>query len=92
MSANNSYQRTAEDLALLTGVRISHSTQQRLVHRHEFEPVVVDEVVETVSLDGGKVRLRTPLGPESIWKDYQAGASQLCSEQKYSDLTQIGFY
>jgi len=72
VSANNSYQRTAEDLALLTGVRISHSTQQRLVHRHEFEPVVVDEVVETVSLDGGKVRLRTPLGPESIWKDYQA--------------------
>ncbi len=72
MSANNSYQRTEEDLALLTGVRISHSTQQRLVHRHEFESVVVNKVVETVSIDGGKVRLRTPVGQESVWKDYKA--------------------
>ena len=72
MSANNSYQRTAEDLAMLTGVSISASTQQRLVHRHDFEPVVVDKVVTSVSIDGGKVRLRTPLGQESLWKDYKA--------------------
>ncbi|PSB13099.1 ISKra4 family transposase, partial [Phormidesmis priestleyi ULC007] len=72
VSANNSYQRTAEDLAMLTPVSIAHSTQQRLVHRHDFEPVVVDEIVNTVSIDGGKVRLRPPLGQESLWNDYKA--------------------
>jgi hypothetical protein len=33
VSTNNSYERTAEDLAMLTGLYIPHSTQQRLVHR-----------------------------------------------------------
>jgi hypothetical protein len=72
VSANNSYQRTEEDLAMLTGIRISHSTQQRLVHRQRFEAVVVNDVVDTMSIDGGKVRIRTPKGQESIWNDYKA--------------------
>jgi hypothetical protein len=72
VSANNSYQRTAEDLAVLTGIYISPSTQQRLVHRQNFEPIAVDKVVDTISIDGGKVRIRTPKGQESIWNDYKA--------------------
>lgn len=32
LSANESYARTAEDIEVLTGVAVSHSTQQRLVH------------------------------------------------------------
>jgi hypothetical protein len=72
VSANNSYQRTAEDLATLTGIYIPHSTQQRLVHRQNFEPTEVDEDVDTISIDGGKVRIRTPKGQESVWKDYKA--------------------
>ncbi len=74
VSANNSYQRTEEDLALLTGMRISASTQQRLVQRQAFEAVVVTEQVKAISLDGGKVRLRTPTGQESVWNDYKAVA------------------
>ncbi len=72
VSANNSYERTAEDLAMLTGISISASTQQRLVHRQDFGTVVVDEVVNTISIDGGKVRVRTPKGQESVWNDYKA--------------------
>jgi hypothetical protein len=72
ISANNSYERTAEDLAMLTGIYIPHSTQQRLVHRQVFEAVVADEVVDTISIDGGKVRIRTPKGQESVWNDYKA--------------------
>jgi len=74
VSANNSYQRTSEDLAALTGINISHSTQQRLVHRQEFEVIISNTVVDDISIDGGKVRIRTSLGQESAWNDYKAVA------------------
>lgn len=56
MSANVSYQRAAEDVAYLTGMVVPAKTQQRLVHRQDFEPPKVDVPVEEVSVDGGKVR------------------------------------
>ena len=71
VSANESYQRAAEDIAVLTGVRVSGSTQQRLVHRHAFEPEPVDYGVKEMSIDGGKVRLRTSLGQPSERRDYK---------------------
>jgi len=72
LSANESYARTAEDIEVLTGVAVSHSTQQRLVHRQTFEPPQVEQAVEEISVDGGKVRLRTPKGSPSEWRDYKA--------------------
>ena len=72
LSANISYERAAKDLYILTGIEVSHSTQQRLVQRYEFEQVTVTETVTEMSLDGGKVRLRTPLGEECCWRDYKA--------------------
>jgi hypothetical protein len=72
LSANESYGRAAEDIAVLTGVRVAHSTQQRLVHRQTFELPQVDHPVEEISVDGGKVRLRTPKGQPSEWRDYKA--------------------
>lgn len=72
LSANVSYAHAAQDLEVLTGVKVSPSTQQRLVHRYEFAEPPVPETVETLSLDGGKVRLRTPKGQASEWRDYKA--------------------
>lgn len=72
VSANASYERAAEDMAVLTGVRVSGSSQQRLVHRQDFEPVSVDCGVKEMSIDGGKVRLRTAKGAPSEWRDYKA--------------------
>ena len=72
LSANISYERAAKNLYILTGIEVSHSTQQRLVQRYEFEQVTVTETVTEMSLDGGKVRLRTPLGEECCWRDYKA--------------------
>jgi hypothetical protein len=72
LSANESYERAAQDLQVLTGMRVSHSTQQRLVHRHSFLETSVSETVEEMSIDGGKVRLRTPKGQKCIWNDYKA--------------------
>lgn len=72
MSANESYERAAEAIGVLTGVAVSHSTQQRLVHRQTFDLPQAAHAVDEISLDGGKVRLRTPKGEPSAWRDYKA--------------------
>ena len=72
LSANVSYENTARDLEVLTGLRISHSTQQRLVQRHKFLAARVNQEVEELTVDGGKVRLRTPVGQGCEWRDYKA--------------------
>jgi hypothetical protein len=71
LSANESYARAAEDIQVLIGIAVSHSTQQRLVHRQTFALPKVEQAVDEVSVDGGKVRLRTPLGQPSEWRDYK---------------------
>lgn len=71
LSANESYQRAAEDIQVLTGIAVSRSTQQRLVHRQCFEVPPVEDEVNEISIDGGKVRLRTAKGHQSIWRDYK---------------------
>lgn len=72
LSANESYQRTSEDLQVLTGMKVSASSQQRLVQRYSFPAWMGSNPVEAMSIDGGKVRLRTPKGEKSIWNDYKA--------------------
>jgi hypothetical protein len=80
LSANVSYENAERDLKLLTGVSVSHSTQQRLVQRSEWIEPRASESVEALSIDGGKVRLRTPKGEPSQWRDYKAVSlhKQLC--------------
>ena len=52
---------------------VSGKTQQRLVHRHNFELADCQLPLEEISVDGGKVRLRTETKGEScIWRDYKA--------------------
>lgn len=72
LSANVSYENAAKDLKLLTGISVSHSTEQRLVQRTNWEEPQASECVETLSVDGGKVRLRTSIGQASQWRDYKA--------------------
>lgn len=72
MSANESYADAAEDIAILTGMNVSKSTQQRLVHQVEFTDIEVNEPVTEMSVDGGKVRLITTKGNPSEWRDYKA--------------------
>lgn len=54
LSANEAYARAAEDIAILAGMTVPHSTQQRLVHRQIFEAPKVSQVVAEMSVDGGK--------------------------------------
>ncbi len=72
LSANESYQRASEDIQVLTGMSVSHSSQQRLVHRQKFALPAVHETIEELSVDGGKVRLRTPKGEPCQWRDYKS--------------------
>ena len=76
VSANVSYAQACEDVGYLTGIQVSAKTQQRLVQSHDFAPPEVAEL-EEVSVDGGKVRLRTPVGEPCEWKDYKAVASEV---------------
>jgi hypothetical protein len=71
-SGNESYARAMKNVKELTGIVVSHSTQQRLVQRYNFPQVELAETVEEMSLDGGKVRLRTAKGKKSEWKDYKS--------------------
>lgn len=72
VSANVSYERGAQDIIVLTGMAVSRGTQQRLVHRQSFELPIADAAVEEISIDGGKVRIRTSKGEICRWQDYKA--------------------
>ena len=71
--ANESYQKAEKDLECITGIKISHSTLQRLVNKQDFELPISKLGVKDIALDGGKVRLRTEeKGKPCEWKDYKA--------------------
>uniref|UniRef100_B8HZ51 ISKra4 family transposase n=1 Tax=Cyanothece sp. (strain PCC 7425 / ATCC 29141) TaxID=395961 RepID=B8HZ51_CYAP4 len=72
VSANVSYERAVEDVTVLTGMAVSRGTQQRLVQRHPFKLPRAEDSVEEISVDGGKVRIRTPKGEICRWQDYKA--------------------
>ena len=73
LSANESFQNAEDDIAMLTGIHVGHSTQQRLVGRQSFEWAEAKQGVNEVSIDGGKVCLRdVEEDAESPWRDYKA--------------------
>ena len=72
LSANSSYARCEEDIEVLTGIKVSHSTQQRLVHQVIISETIATESIEAISIDGGKARIRTAKGEACVWRDYKA--------------------
>lgn len=71
VSANVSYQHAQEDVELFTGIQVSAKTQQRLVHRQNFEMPDAEKSVEELSVDGGKIRIRTKQGEPCTWLEYK---------------------
>lgn len=72
LSAVLSYEKTQVELAVQTGRRVSQKSQQRLVHRQAFEAPSGETAVSQMSLDGGLIRLRTPVGELSQWREFKA--------------------
>ena len=71
ISANVSYKNAAKDVKTLTGIYVPAKTQQRLVHRQKFELPLGKNPIKELSVDGRKIRLRTPKGEKCIWRDYK---------------------
>jgi len=67
-----SYERAAEDVKYATGIEVSKSVQQRLVHHQDFELPEVQSTVEELSVDGGNIRIRTPIGKQCECIGYKA--------------------
>lgn len=62
MCGKASYQQAETDIAMLTGVRVSAKTQERIVKRATLPEAMSGQPVTEMALDGGMVRVRTPKG------------------------------
>jgi hypothetical protein len=72
ISANESYQNAEIEVEAQTGIKVGHSTQQKLVLESEFQLPQAKQSISEVSIDGGKVRLRGQAKEGFDWKDYKA--------------------
>jgi hypothetical protein len=72
LSAVVSYERASQEVAYLTGINVSAKTQQRLVQRHPFDEPQAEVPIAELAVDGGTIRLRTPLGEPCEWRHYKA--------------------
>lgn len=70
LCAQASYAHAEADVALLTGIRVRAKTQERMVKRAELPEASAQEAVNELALDGGMVRVRTPKGEASQWRQY----------------------
>lgn len=70
--ANESFTNAEKDIEILTGFKIPHSTQHRLVNSYKLPEPEITHKAKSLSVDGGTIRLRTPLGSKSEWKNYKA--------------------
>ena len=72
LAANESYQSAEAEIEALTGVKVGHTTHQRLVLRQDLPLPQALQSVSEVSVDGGKVRLRGEPKQGCHWRDYKA--------------------
>ena len=73
IAANNSYENGEEAIEILTGLKRSDTTLQRQVNHAEFEVTEIKKKVKEVSLDGGKIRIRSEQkGAPCYFRDYKA--------------------
>ena len=62
VSANVSYEDAASDIKYFTGVQVSRSTHQRIVHRQKFDLPRQENTVEELSVVRGASRASSMVG------------------------------
>jgi hypothetical protein len=72
LCANHSYDQSENDIKVLTGIEVGHTTLHRLVQKAEIPITLSHQSVDTLSVDGGKVRVRCEEGGAGQWRDYKA--------------------
>ena len=70
--SNESFTNAEQDIKVLTGIKIPHSTQHQLINSYHLPEPKITKRVRSLSVDGGTIRLRTSLGEKSEWKNYKA--------------------
>jgi hypothetical protein len=76
LSATKSFQKAEQDMMLLTGVKVGHSTHHRKVQKIEMILPDVKQKLSEVAIDGGTIRLRAEGGGKSYWKEYKTARLQ----------------
>lgn len=71
LAANEAYIRAEEDLEILTGIKVGHTTIHRIVNKAEIPEGKAKAIVKSLSVDGGKICLRPESGGKGEWKDYK---------------------
>lgn len=62
---------------LLTGLKVGHSTHHRKVNQIELPLPDLKQGLSEISIDGGKIRLRTEeKGEPSFWQEYKTARLQ----------------
>lgn len=70
LCAKTSYEQAEADVKTLMGIEIGHSSLHRLVQKVGLPESQSEEKVSALSVDGGKIRLRTE--GQGEWRDYKA--------------------
>jgi hypothetical protein len=76
LSANESYQNAEDDMLLLTGLKVGHSTHHRKVQKIGNILPEMKQSVSEIAIDGGTIRLRGEEGKKSEWKEYKVARLQ----------------
>ncbi|MBR8828504.1 MAG: hypothetical protein DSM107014_11495 [Gomphosphaeria aponina SAG 52.96 = DSM 107014] len=71
VGANEAYMRGESDVKKFTGISIGHTTRHRKVQEAELKIGNTSETVESLSVDGGKIRIRASSNKSCVWKDYK---------------------
>ena len=70
LCAKNSFEQAEKDGKILMGIEIGHSNLHRMLKRVELPESQAEQKVSALSVDGGKIRLRSEGKGE--WRDYKA--------------------
>lgn len=72
LCAKSSYEQAEADLKVVMGIEIGHSSLHRLVQKVELPEAQAEDKVTALSVDGGKIRLRSDEQGKGEWRDYKA--------------------
>ena len=72
LCAQSSYGQAEENCRVILGINLGHSVLQRLVQSVEIPNLGKTQTVESITIDGGKVRVQSQATKSGEWRDYKS--------------------
>lgn len=72
LCAEASYHQAEQTIETVMGLKVGHSSLQRLVEKDEVPDRQASVATEAASIDGGKIRIRNEETGKGEWRDYKA--------------------